>query len=174
MRYLKLFFIFLVAVLHSGGMAYGEMYKWVDQNGVMHFGDAPPNNAGRTNKVEAIPTTPRGTFGSQVNLDKELKSQTTNRSVKKVPPLVEAPVPVVADAHVEMFMTSWCGYCRKAREYFQSRGIAITEYDVEADPVAAQRKQEILPSPGVPLVVINGKPIQGYSPHAFEQALQGR
>ena len=117
---------------------------------------------------------PRGTSSSQVDSDKELKSQVTNRSVKKAPPLVETPAPVMADANVEMFMTSWCGYCKKTREYFQARGIAITEYDVETDPAAAQRKQEILPSPGVPLVVINGTPIQGYSPHAFEQALQGR
>jgi glutaredoxin len=172
-RHVKLFFIILIAAVHGGGMAYGEIYKWVDKNGVQHFGDAPPQKAGTAGKVESIPTTPRRAPEPQVT-PKEEQPQTLKQPAKPTPPPQAADVPQVRNANVEMFMTSWCGYCRKAREYFQARGIAITEYDVEADAAAAQRKHEILPSPGVPLVVINGTPIQGYSPHAFDQALQER
>ena len=164
--------VILSAMVHIGGMAYGEIYKWVDKNGVMHFGEVPPQNAGTTSKIESMPATPRRAPEPQVTPEGE-KFQVMKRSVKPAPPQ-EVSAPIATDASVEMFATSWCGYCKKAREFFQARGIAITEYDVEADAAAAQRKQEIHPSPGVPLVVINGKPIQGFAPHAYEQALQGR
>jgi glutaredoxin len=173
MRHLRFFLAILIVVVHIGGVAYGEIYKWVDKNGVMHYGDVPPQGVGTANKIELLPATPRRTPEPQVTPDEERKTQTTNLSMQKSPP-PEAPVPVMADANVEMFATRWCGYCKKAREFFQARGIAITEYDIEADATAAQRKQEIYPSPGVPLVVINGKPIQGFTPHAYEQALQAR
>ena len=173
MRHLRFFLVILSAIIHLSGVAYGEIYKWVDKNGVMHFGDVPPQNAGTASKLESMPTTPRKAAEPQVIPEEERQPQTTNRPIKKAPPL-EITAPVVADANVEMFATSWCGYCKKAREFFAARGIAITEYDIETDAAAAQRKQEIFPSPGVPLVVINGKPIHGFAPHAYEQALRAK
>ena len=167
MHYLTFFLVIM------SGVADGEIYKWVDNNGIAHFGDAPPQNAGSTSKIESMPATPLRAPEPQVTLRKEEKSHAMSRPLKKALPQ-ETPAPVVTDASVEMFATSWCGYCKKAREFFQARGIALTEYDIEADAAAAQRKQEIHPSPGVPLVVINGQPIQGFAPHAYEQALRAQ
>lgn len=158
------------------GVAYGEIYKWVDKNGIMHFGDVPPQNAGTTSKLESMPATQRKDPEPQVTPGEETQSQAVNRPLQKaLPQEITAPVITDAnDANVEMFATRWCGYCKKAREYFEARGIAITEYDIETDVAAARRKQEIYPSPGVPLVVINGKPIQGFAPYAYEQALRAK
>ena len=78
---------------------------------------------------------------------------------------------VTQQVAAEMYSTSWCGYCRKAREYFQAHGIPLIEYDIEADVVAAERKRQIDTRPGVPLVVINGQLIHGYAPARYEQAL---
>ena len=173
MRHLRFFLVILSAMVYLSGMAYGEIYKWIDKNGVMHFGDIPPQNAGTTSKLESMPATPRKDPEPQVTPKEDPQSQATNQPMKKAPPQ-EITASVVADANVEMFATSWCGYCRKAREFFAARGIAITEYDIETDVAAARRKQEIYPSPGVPLVVINGKPIQGFAPSAYEQALRAK
>lgn len=173
MHYLTFFLVILSVTIHMSEVAYGEIYKWVDNNGIAYFGDAPPQNAGITSKIESMPATPLRTPEPQVTPRKEEKSHAMNRPLKKAPPQ-ETPAPVVTEASVEMFATSWCGYCKKAREFFAARGIALTEYDIEADAAAAQRKQEIYPSPGVPLVVINGKPIQGFAPHAYEQALRAQ
>lgn len=173
MRYLSFLLVILSVVVHTDGVAYGEIYKWVDKNGVAHFGDVPPQNVGAISKIESMPAVPRQDPAPEVTPAEEAKPQTIKRSAKQLPPQEES-APMVTDTHVEMFMTSWCGYCKKAREFFEARGIAITEYDIEADPTAAQRKQEIFASPGVPLVVINGKPIQGFAPQAYEQALQER
>lgn len=165
--------IILSIVVHIGGVAYGEIYKWVDKNGVAHFGDVPPQDAGTTSKIESMPAAPRQDPAPEVTPAEEVKPRTMKRPAKQVPSQEESS-PMVTDTHVEMFMTSWCGYCKKAREFFEARGVPIIEYDIETDAAAAQRKQEIYPSPGVPLVVINGKPIQGFAPQAYEQALQAR
>jgi hypothetical protein len=59
MRHLRLFLVILSIVAHVGGPAYGEIYKWVDNSGVVHFGDVPPQKAGTSSKVESLPVTPR-------------------------------------------------------------------------------------------------------------------
>ena len=72
---------------------------------------------------------------------------------------------------VELYITSWCPYCQMAREFFQSRGIPFTEYDIEKDKAAAARKNRLDKKKGVPFAMINGQGIHGYSPTAYEQAL---
>jgi len=74
---------------------------------------------------------------------------------------------------VELFGTSWCPWCKKAREYFRARGIEVVEYDTEKDEAAVKRK---LGANGgkhipVPTVIIGGTVIQGYSPERYEVAL---
>ena len=73
---------------------------------------------------------------------------------------------------VELYTTSWCPYCEKARDFFRSRGIFFTEYDIEKDKSAAARKNKLDKKKGVPFVVINGRGIHGWSAAAYEQALQ--
>ena len=73
---------------------------------------------------------------------------------------------------VELYITSWCPYCQMAREFFRSRGIPFTEYDIEKDKAAAVRKKRLDKRNGVPFAMINGQGIHGYSPAAYEQALQ--
>ena len=72
---------------------------------------------------------------------------------------------------VELYTTSWCPYCQSAREFFRSRGIPFTEYDIEKDKAAAARKNRLDKKKGVPFAMINGQGIHGYSPAAYEQAL---
>lgn len=81
--------------------------------------------------------------------------------------IVPAPA---AGPTVEVFVTSWCPYCVKAKAYFDAKGIAYAVHDIEKDQAAAARFQKYGQS-GVPLVVINGKAIAGYSVAAYEKAL---
>jgi glutaredoxin len=79
------------------------------------------------------------------------------------------------NAHsVELYITTWCPYCRKAIAFFQARGIPITVYDIERDAAAAQRKNELDRRRGVPFAVVNGKKIHGYSEAAYLRALNGQ
>jgi hypothetical protein len=45
--------------------------------------------------------------------------------------VVHAAVGQVAQLDVVLYSTAWCGYCRKAREFFAANGIRYVEYDIE-------------------------------------------
>ncbi|MFP5259122.1 MAG: glutaredoxin family protein, partial [Acidobacteriota bacterium] len=70
---------------------------------------------------------------------------------------------------VELYVTSWCPYCAKAKAYFDGKGIAYSVYDIDKDAAANQRFKRYGGS-GVPLVMINGAAIAGYSVAEYEKA----
>ncbi len=78
----------------------------------------------------------------------------------------------VAKNKVELFTTSWCGYCAMARKFLRDRKIEFIEYDIEKDEAAALRRQRLYGRGGVPLAVINGTAILGFSPDAYDEALK--
>lgn len=78
----------------------------------------------------------------------------------------------VRSNQVELYVTNWCPYCKKAIQYFQDRDVAFTVYDIEKDSAAAKRKQSLDGRGGVPFAVINGTGVHGYAPEQYGQALQ--
>ncbi|NND82917.1 MAG: glutaredoxin family protein [Gammaproteobacteria bacterium] len=68
---------------------------------------------------------------------------------------VERPTPV-------LFATSWCGYCKKAREYMRRNGIAYVEYDIEKDG-AARAEYLRYKGRGVPFLVMGDETLRGYT-----------
>ena len=92
------------------------------------------------------------------------------------PPIVRvaaqpsAGAPAGGAGQVIIYSTASCGYCVKAKDYFRSRGVPYVEYDINNNP-EARAQFAAYGGRGVPLVVINGKVIKGYSPAAFDEAL---
>lgn len=76
------------------------------------------------------------------------------------------------DNQVELYVTSWCPYCKKAIQFFKSRGVAYKVYDIEKDSKAAARKRQMDSGDGVPFAVINGTRIRGYAPEQYANALK--
>jgi len=73
---------------------------------------------------------------------------------------------------VELYVTSWCPYCKKAIEFFRSKGISVEIYDIEKDEEAAARKNRLDQESGVPFAVVNGIYIHGYDPDSYSRALE--
>jgi len=71
---------------------------------------------------------------------------------------------------VEIYVTEWCGYCKKAQKYMKEKGIPYVAYDIEKDSAAMQRHRE-LGGRGVPLIVIGSKKMSGFSQESFEYFL---
>lgn len=71
---------------------------------------------------------------------------------------------------VVLYATDWCGYCRKARDFFKENNITYTEYDIEKS-AEAKNSYDQLKGRGIPLVVINGKVIDGYNPGLMKKLL---
>ncbi|MFZ2406741.1 MAG: glutaredoxin family protein, partial [Methylobacter sp.] len=73
---------------------------------------------------------------------------------------------------VDLYVTSWCPYCKKAIAFLDKNKIAYKKYDIEEDLYAADRKKTLAPEyRGVPLAVINGVAIRGFSEARYQQAL---
>jgi glutaredoxin len=151
-----------------------EMYKWVDDQGVQHFSDEIPSQ--NASDIETLPS-----YQSSYRNDTEYDAPTEpiNEAIKSTDPS-ESNDAESADtdtsesynsAEVELYSTSWCGYCVKARKFLQSKGVPFTEYDIEKDKEAAKRKIELGGGMGVPFAMINGKGIYGFSEAAYESAL---
>lgn len=146
--------ILLAALMCSApGPAQAEIYKWTDAQGVTHFSDQPP--AGGTAEQIRLPAT----------------QDRASPAVR--PDAVSAPLPAAAPdrpaaKRVVMYGAAWCGYCKRARRYFNAHGVAYSEYDVEKD-AAARREFERLGGHGVPLILVGEARLQGFSEGGFEQ-----
>jgi glutaredoxin 3 len=66
-------------------------------------------------------------------------------------------------AQIQMYTTRWCGYCVRAKTLLQSRGLEFEEIFLDDDPAFRQRLLELTGSWAVPQILIDGRPIGGYT-----------
>lgn len=69
---------------------------------------------------------------------------------------------------VIMYGASWCGYCKKMREYFIKNEIQFTELDAEG---AAKSEYTALNGTGFPLIYVGYRRIQGANIAHFEKII---
>ena len=117
-----------------------EIYQWKDANGKTHFSDQKPEHQ----QAETV----------------ELKTN----SYSPAGVGIERPA---AKPSVLMYSTAWCGYCKKARQYFRRNHIPFRELDIEKSS-SAKRSFDNYGSGGVPLIVIGQKTMRGFSASRFE------
>jgi len=66
-------------------------------------------------------------------------------------------------ALIQMYTTRWCGYCVRAKALLASRGIAFEEISLDDDPAFRQRLLDLTSGWTVPQIVIDDRPIGGYT-----------
>jgi glutaredoxin 3 len=66
-------------------------------------------------------------------------------------------------ARIEMYTTAWCGYCIRAKALLDQRGLDYEEIRVDEDPEFRAKLLEQTGGWTVPQIVIDGRPIGGYS-----------
>ena len=71
--------------------------------------------------------------------------------------------PEELDAHVVVYTTPWCGYCRAAKRLLQARGIDFVEIDVRGDGEARTWLQHASGQHTVPQIFIGGRSVGGYT-----------
>ncbi|MCS6971858.1 MAG: glutaredoxin [Turneriella sp.] len=64
---------------------------------------------------------------------------------------------------VVIYTKNYCPYCRRAKEFFQSRGIAFDEIDVTHDPEGYAALKARTGHMTVPQIFIRGEFIGGFS-----------
>lgn len=66
-------------------------------------------------------------------------------------------------ARIEMYTTAWCGYCHRAKAILHHKGLAYEEIRVDDQPDFRARLQEQTGGWTVPQIVIDDRPIGGYT-----------
>jgi glutaredoxin len=156
----KILFVMFVCIGISmvTGAASAEIYKYVDADGKVHFTDVQPAGVAS----EQVDIQPINSAGGG-----DLKSPT-----KASAAVGSKLVPANKYPKVELFVTSWCGYCKKAEAYLRKRGIPFTLYDVEKDLQAARRKDSLASRKGVPFALIGDQKLIGFSAAYYDRALK--
>ncbi|HTP64430.1 MAG TPA: glutaredoxin family protein [Geobacteraceae bacterium] len=137
--------------------AMGNFYSYTDSKGEIHFVD----------DIDKVPKKYRNQLknadpqGSVNVMDTSRPARF--RSAQDDPP--KKPKASTSSVKVEVFMTSWCGYCRKMINFLNEKGIPYTAYDIEKDNAAAATYRS-LGGRGVPLVRVGSHLVRGYDPAA--------
>ncbi|HFB68014.1 MAG TPA: NrdH-redoxin [Calditrichae bacterium] len=72
---------------------------------------------------------------------------------------------------VIIFTTPTCSFCRAAKRYFQEKKIKFKEIDVTKDERAARDMMRRTGQTGVPVILINNRPIVGFDKPKINQLL---
>ena len=144
----------LLAFLMTSTASYGQLYKWVDEQGKIHYGDSPPDNA----KLKRI--TGKVSSFSSVSVEPFVYDPDTVTQHKK-------------SASVIMYSTSWCGYCKQAAQHFRKNKIPFKEYDIEKNERAAKEYKK-LNGRGVPIILIGSQRMNGFSATSFDRIYYGK
>jgi glutaredoxin len=139
--------VVLILVLLALPALAGEISKWKDASGRVHYGDTPPADVA----AERLTVDPN-----------VYESQAGERGFEPASAAIATPKP----KKVVMYSTVRCGYCRKARAYFKANGIAFTDYDVETSDKGRQDYRR-MGARGVPVILVGDKRMNGFSESAF-------
>jgi glutaredoxin len=141
-KILKTLLLAIISFLFIGPCL-AEIYKWTDNNGVVHFGEQPPNKG----KSEII------------DID-VVQSSSANPHRGNA---------ITQQKKVVMYETEWCQYCKKAKAYFKKNEIKYIAYDVEKYP-SRKRDFKRLGGTGYPLILIGkDERMQGFNVSRFER-----
>jgi glutaredoxin-like YruB-family protein len=133
---------FLASALTPAAVNADQIFKWVDENGKVHFTDIPPNDQ----ETEQVQVRINSYSATELLVMDEVSSSDK----------------------VVMYSTDWCTYCDKAKKYFTANDVPFVEYDIEKDS-AARREYDRLGGRGVPVILVGNKRMNGFSVATFER-----
>ena len=70
---------------------------------------------------------------------------------------------MTARPKVQIYATSWCGYCNAAKRLLDERQVPYEEVDVTDDPAARAEAAARFDWPTVPIVLAEGQLVGGYT-----------
>ncbi|RMH64823.1 MAG: NrdH-redoxin [Calditrichaeota bacterium] len=76
-----------------------------------------------------------------------------------------------AQPKVIIFTTPTCSFCTAAKRYFREKRVKFREVDVSRNPSAAADMQRRTGQMGVPVILINNRPIVGFDKPKINQML---
>ena len=124
--------------------AQAEVYKIVGADGKVSYADKPSQSA--TTKTEKL----------------KIQTYSGTPSVSSYNGSVQ---------RVTLLSAQWCGVCRKAKAYMNSRKIAFEEWDIDQSDYAQSKMRE-LGAKGVPVILVGKQKMVGFSPEGLNDMLK--
>ena len=72
---------------------------------------------------------------------------------------------------VVVYVTSWCPYCREARDYLEAEDVPHRVVDIEASEAGAREYAARGGTGGIPLVAVGDETVEGWSAEATDDLL---
>jgi hypothetical protein len=128
--------------------AQGELYRWVDENGQVHYSDSPPPSSARKSDRKRLPVRtaapPALPYGLQ-------------QAVKSFP--------------VTLFVSECGDGCTQARQLLAKRGVPHTEMDATDADAQAQLKKATGGRLEVPVLQVGRQTLRGFQSEQWNAAL---
>lgn len=134
------------------GNGFAEVYKWVNDTGRVHYRDEPSATQ-KFKRLAGENITRYDTVTFKNVLESSGATKHSSRST---------------NGKVFIYSSAWCGYCKQARKYFKSKGIAFIEYDIEKN-VRTKQDYDALGGKGVPVILVGRKRMNGFSRQGFDR-----
>ncbi|MFQ6612589.1 MAG: glutaredoxin family protein [Fidelibacterota bacterium] len=64
---------------------------------------------------------------------------------------------------IKIYTTSWCPYCKAAKQFFKQNNWDFEEIDIEEQDISRKQLQKIGKGMSVPQIIVDGQPIGGYN-----------
>jgi len=108
---------------------------------------------------------------------KHAKIKNREQLMKNPPPAEMAQPAALAGGKIVLYMTNWCGYCRKTKELLESLKVPFEQKDIEKNQSALMEmmraaEQAGVEVTGVPVIRIGSKLVVGYNPQRIEELVR--
>jgi glutaredoxin len=86
--------------------------------------------------------------------------------------LGDAVAALTRPGDIHMISSDTCGFCIRARRWFEQHDVAFTECSIEREP-ACRQAFDALGAPGTPVIVVRGQPTLGFDAERLRRRLAG-
>lgn len=138
----------LFLALTAGHSVAATLYRWVDDRGVVHVSENPPE--GRMNVAQAVvgEDAGKGTTGGPSTEKREFH---------------------VRPAEVTIYTTPTCPWCHRAKAWLRDKKIRYKEIDITSDRKGLEEMVKISGQTGVPVIVVGDEVIVGFNQNRLNE-----
>lgn len=138
----------LFVALAAGLSGAATLYRWVDDKGVVHVSENPPEGKGGV--VQAV-------VGEDPAKEPAAGPSTEKREFR------------VRPGEVTIYTTPTCPWCHRAKAWFRDKRIRYREIDVTTDRQGLDEMVRISGQTGVPVIVVGDEVIVGFNQNRLKE-----
>lgn len=75
------------------------------------------------------------------------------------------------EVDIQIYQADWCGVCERARLFFETNNLPYRGHDIESDSSIKERMRRLSGGTSVPVILIDGEVLRGFSEASVESAL---